>query len=161
MIVLALIALLSPVAQAESGNETVTVTYEIPAPDSLKAFSQVTIPYEITRGQAYATRVHYTLPATLLGHERSFDLEGTDDPSDDNYTLKGTDADMKCAGGDETGSICNVTHHNVAIDLPAVKAALAASNLPQAQKDGRFKLASFAARMGGDLVGVIRFPVKK
>jgi hypothetical protein len=162
MIAFALLALFSPVAHAESPvTQTISVTYEIPAPDSLKEFSEVTIPYAITQGSGYVSNVHYTLPATLLGHERSFDLQGDDDKGDDSYILKGTDADMKCVTTDDKGATCTVTHHNVAIDLPAVKAALAATNLPQAQKDGRLKLASFAARLGGDLVGVIRYPVKK
>jgi hypothetical protein len=157
MIALALLALVAPAAHAEDSVQPIMVTYEIPAPDSLKAFSQITIPYVITHGQGYATSVHYTLPATLLGHERSFDLQGSNNPAEENYDLKGADADMKCTESDDSAVTCTVTHHNVTIDLPAVKAALAASNLSPAQKDGRFKLASFAARMGGDLVGIFRY----
>jgi hypothetical protein len=168
MIAFAILALISSAAQAASPEcaapavttEIVQVTYEIPAPDPLKAFAQVTIPYQIVRDEKYGTQVSYTLPATLLGKDRTFDLKGEDLPGDGAYKLSGPNAEMSCSSGD-TAVTCQVTHHNVSIDLPAVKAALDASALPQAQKDGRFELASFAARMGGDLVGVITLPREK
>lgn len=158
MIMLALIALFSPSARAVT-NEIVPVTYEVPAPDSLKSFAQVILSYQIVQGQDYGTQVSYTLPATLLGHERAFTLNGTADPAEDGSKFTGPDADMTCSTSN-TSVICKVTHHNVVIDLPAVKAALEATSLSQAQKEGRFQLASFVARMGGDLVGVITYPRK-
>jgi len=158
MIALALLAplaLFSPAAKAEF-RETVPVTYEIPAPASLKAFAQVSLPYQIQSDNAYATQVRYTLPATLLGHERTFTLSGKADPLEASYELSGPDASMTCTA-DHSLVTCRVTHNCIAIDLPAVKAALEATDLPPAQKEGRFQLASFAARLGGDLVGVFTY----
>lgn len=133
-----------------------TVIYEVPATDALTPFASFEVPYAVKEGPGNTTELTYTLPATLLGQARTFTVSGLVNEHSSSFALHGSDADMSCENK-EGSALCRVTHHKVSIDLVGVKAALEQTTLSPVEKQGHLELASFAAREGGDLVGVMNY----
>jgi hypothetical protein len=152
---LALILISSPAF----ADATSTASYVVPVPGPLAPFSQFQVPYTVSEGANESTVLTYTLPATLLGHEQTFSLQGQVDAKSESFSLSGSDAVMDCAANGTTGMVdCKVDHRGVKLDLDGVRRALDASGAPQFQRVGGLEVAKFVAREGGDLVGTFTYP---
>ncbi|MGZ3651500.1 MAG: hypothetical protein ACXWSC_09990, partial [Bdellovibrionota bacterium] len=133
-----------------------TVTYQVPTTEELQPYSSFDVTYKAVETANEQVMLSYTLPATLIGQPREFQLSGPAPADGASFSLRGPDADMTCVNNQ--GSVmCRVVHHNVTVDLVAVKAALDKTDMTPQEKQGHLKLASFAAREGGDLVGVMTY----
>jgi hypothetical protein len=135
--------------------ETHSVSYEVPTANDLEAYSRYDVTYDAKKTDDGKTVLTYTLPATLVGHDKTITVSGTVKPNAASFRLHGPEADMNCVTNADS-ALCRVMNH-VKIDLPAVKAALDASDFSADQKRGRLELATMAMREGGDLVGVMTY----
>lgn len=129
-------------------------TYRVPVPKELAPYASFEIPYDSLQSSNGKLRLSYSLPAALVGETEDYEFEGQVDRSEPDFQLKGPKGEMSCAR-DSGGATCQVTHHNVHVDLAKVEAALDASNLTPEQKAGHLKVSQLVARFGGDLVGVL------
>ncbi len=124
-------------------------TYSVPVTDAALA-TAATFPVRVKFQQLRNgdTRLHYTLPAELVGREQSVDVTGS------GTTLRGAAGTAECTTSDGAGTVCNERLPGVTVDMALVEATLKTKQPSAAELARGLKV---SATFSIDPIGVLRF----
>lgn len=124
-------------------------TYSVPVTDAALS-SAATFPVRVKIQQLRNgdTRMHYTLPAELVGREQSVDVTGS------GTTLRGAAGTAECTTTDGAGTVCNERLPGVTVDMALVEATLKKKQTSAADLARGLKV---SATFSIDPIGVLRF----
>jgi len=143
-----------PIETAASAQTTsLKGTYSVPVDDeALRAVASFPTTVKVKTLNDGSVRMHYTLPAELVGNAQSVDFEGPAGST----TLTGENGTAVCNGAPGTpGTQCNETFTGIHVDLAAVAHALDMRQVPAAERDLRLQVAE---KFGIDPIGILHFP---
>lgn len=150
---LVLSMLLSPLAFA---GDKIPAQYEVPVPAELAAFATYDLEGLEVQSESGEVSLRYQLPLALTGVEQKVKLSGRVESdgvmrlSDEN----GSTMECREVNAQET---CRVVYKGVRQDLGLVKIHLTSLALAPDELEGKFAVAEFFGRAGGDMEGIVRY----
>ena len=125
-------------------------TYEVPVPESLRAYARYEFEEISVREKSDGRlEVRYQLPLALTGEENHLRFEGT--LENGVAHMKNEQGEMTCDLG---ASACRVKYTQLKLDLGKAEAVLRGMSLSEEEVQGHLTV---SARFGGDMEGLLFF----